>query len=351
VVFTATPLVLTQLADEFGITVGAVGLISTAQLGGFVVASWFAGRFLRPLRPLFISMCLIGIGSNLASSVAPNLASLCASSFVCGLTLGLAAWFGWQAAFGNPQRVGDVAVIGPIVGALGSPLVALLVDKVGIRAVYLLLAALMALPLLLSRQIDATSSVPRRAARRHPSTRAARAILVALGMITLSGSAVFVFAASIGQQRNGLSPFVVSLVYSANALAGIPAARWKGRRGPAGCWYLVISVLAFLVPAASSTLVYVVAIVAWGACFFMALPAAFWLLASRSNFPEERAGDAQAIMALGRVFGPLVGGAIVANGELVALGVVAGGVMAAASIVLLYVERERFAVRVNQLRA
>jgi predicted MFS family arabinose efflux permease len=344
-VFVATPLVLTPLADKFGVTVGAVGLISTAQLGGFVLSSWFAGRFLRPLRPLFITMCVIGTAANVAAAFAPNLPTLCAAVFACGLSLGLAAWFGWQAAFGNAERVGDVAVIGPLVGALGSPLVALFVDRLGLRAMYLLLAALLALPLLFSRQIDATADGPRRSTRRHPSTRAARAILIALGLITLSGSAVFVFAASIGQQRNGLSPFVVSLVYGANALAGIPTARWKGRRGPSGGWYLIISIFAFLVPAVSPTPVYVLAIIAWGACFFMGLPAAFSLLASRSNYPQERAGDAQAIMALGRVFGPLIGGAIVANEELVALGVVAGGTMALASIVLLYVERERFAVR------
>lgn len=340
-VFTATPLILSPLADEFGITVGAVGLISSAQLVGFVLASWFAGRFLRPLRRLFIAMCVLGLVANLASAVAPNLASLCGARFACGISLGLAAWFGWQAAFGSAERVGDVAVIGPIVGAAGSPLIAFVVDNIGVSAVYVMLAIFMALPLFFAGQVQLDSDAPRRTFRRHPSTRAAKVILLALGMITISGSAIFIFAASIGIERNGLSPFVVSLVYSANALAGIPTARWKGRRGPSGVWFLMISAFAFLIPASSSTAIYVLSIVGWGACFFMALPAAFALLAARSNYPAERAGDAQAIMALGRVFGPLLGGALVANGELVTLGIVGGGVMGAAAMLLLYVDRGR----------
>jgi hypothetical protein len=49
-------------------------------------------------------------------------------------------------------------------------------------------------------------------------------------------------------------------------------------------------------------------------------------------------------MALGRVFGPLVGGAIVTNGELIHLGIVSCATMVAASLLLLYVDRKRFIV-------
>ncbi len=86
------------------------------------------------------------------------------------------------------------------------------------------------------------------------------------------------------------------------------------------------------------------ALVGWGFVFFMGVPAAFTLLAERSNFPEERAGDAQAVMALGRVFGPILGGALIAAGSEVTLGVVAAAVMSLGSLLLLYVDRKRFVV-------
>jgi DHA1 family inner membrane transport protein len=85
--------------------------------------------------------------------------------------------------------------------------------------------------------------------------------------------------------------------------------------------------------------------VGWGFVFFMGVPAAFTLLAARSNFPEERAGDAQAVMALGRVFGPLLGGALYAAGSTGTLGIVAASVMAAGAGLLLYVDRQRFVVQ------
>ena len=197
-VFTATPLILRPLSVEYGITIGAVGLISTAQLAGFVLASWFAGRFLHPGRSLFVTLCIGGTAANLVSAFSPNLAVLCGARMVCGLTLGLAAWFGWHAAFCDEKRIGDLSVVGPIVGALGSPLIAVVVAQTNVRGVYLLLAGLTAFPLLLSHQVASSGSVSQRSTVRHRPTRAAVAILIALGMITLSGSAVFVFAAAIG---------------------------------------------------------------------------------------------------------------------------------------------------------
>ncbi len=83
--------------------------------------------------------------------------------------------------------------------------------------------------------------------------------------------------------------------------------------------------------------VYLVAMPLWGFAFWMGIPGAFSLLAERSAYPEERAGDAQSIMALGRVFGPLVGG-VLYEADPVALGVVAGGAMIAAAVFLLYIE-------------
>jgi DHA1 family inner membrane transport protein len=155
---------------------------------------------------------------------------------------------------------------------------------------------------------------------------------------------VFVYAAAIGVELDGLTPLTVSLLFSGNALAGIPSARWTGRRGPAGLWFVLTAVCALTIAVSRSGVLFGVAMVGWGFVFFMGVPAAFSLLAARSVFPEERAGDAQAVMALGRVFGPMLGGALDAAGSTTTLGVAAATVMAVGAALLLYVDRQRFVV-------
>jgi predicted MFS family arabinose efflux permease len=330
-VFTATPFFLSSVAEQYNVAIGTAGLTSTAQLGGFVVASWVGGRFLHPVRNIFVIGTLLGVFANLGSAAATTFELLTALRFVSGLSLGFAAWIAWQAAFGHPGRSGEVAVVGPLVGVVASPLIAIV------------LAFITALPLIFTRQVPRLDHLrPHRT--RHVATRAARAILFALTLLTLGGSSVFVYAAAIGEELDGLSPFTVSLLFSANALASIPSARWTGRRGPAGIWFLMTALCALTIALSRSGLLFAAAMVGWGFVFFMGVPAAFNLLAARSNFPEERAGDAQAVMALGRVFGPLVGGALYAAGSTSMLGIVAASVMAAGAGLLLYVDRQRFVV-------
>lgn len=343
-VFTATPFLLRPLADEFDVTVGAVGWISTAQLAGFVIASWTAGRFLRPVRWVFITLVLAGIASNLASAFAPGLGILAITRFGSGLSLGLAAWFAWQDAFGDAEKTRDVAVIGPLIGVALPPLITIFVDGIGYQWLFVAMAVLAAFPLAFVRQVPRIDRLrPHRT--RHAATRGARAMLIALALVTLAGSSVFVYAAAIGTNYNNWSPFVVSLFFSANAVAAIPAAKWTGRRGSAGMWFGLIAVLAFIMPTVHVPLVFAAALIIWGFFFFMGIPAAFGLLASRSQFPEERAGDAQAVMALGRVFGPLLGGVFIAVDQTTRMGLAAGAIMLCASALMLYVDRDRFAHR------
>ena len=342
-VFTATPFLLPAVSDDYDVAISTAGWMSTAQLAGFVVASWVGGRFLRPVRSVFVIGTLIGVIANLGSAAAPTFEVLAVMRFASGLSLGFAAWIAWQAAFGDTEKTGDVAVVGPIVGMVMSPLIAVLLESIGLRWLFIILAAITATPLIWMRQVPRIDRLrPHRT--RHTPTRAARAILVALAMITLGGSSVFVYGAAIGKDLDGLSALTVSLLFSANALAAIPSARWTGRRGPAGIWFLATALCALAMAASRSGVVFGVAIVGWGFVFFMGVPAAFTLLAERSNFPEERAGDAQAVMALGRVFGPIMGGTLLAAGSEVALGFVAAGVMSFGSFLLLYVDRKRFVV-------
>jgi DHA1 family inner membrane transport protein len=338
VVFVATPFLLSGIADERNISLGAVGWISTTQLAGFVLASWVGGKFLKPVRSVFITGSVLGATANLASAVAPSLLVLSGTRFVSGVSLGLAAWFGWQAAFGDAEKTGDVAVIGPLVGTVTAPGVSILIETVGVDWLFVVLAAVAASPLIFAHAVPTVDGLrPHRT--RHAATRAARLILVALGLVTLGGSSVFVYAAAIGANLNGLSPFYVSMLFSANALVGIPAAKWRGRRGPAGLWFLGTALMAILMASVRNDAVYSFGLVAWGFIFFMAIPAAFALLASRSAFPSERAGDAQAVMALGRVFGPLLGGALIASGSSVTLGFCAAGIISTAALMLLYADR------------
>lgn len=342
-IFVATPFLLPAVAEEFGVSVGAAGWISTTQLAGFVVSSWVAGRFLRPVRSVFVMIGVLGVVANLASALAPSLPVLATARFVSGVSLGLAAWFAWQDAFGDAAKTGDVAVIGPLTGVIVAPVIAVLLDTVGLDGAFLALAVVAALPLAFAGQI-ATADRLRPHRTRHRATRAARVILVALGLVTLGGSSIFVYGAAIGTGVNGMSVVAVSLVYSCNAIASIPAAKWPGRRGPAGAWFFGTATCALTIGVVQSAVVFSLALISWGFVFFMGIPAAFALLATRSNFPEERAGDAQAVMALGRVFGPLVGGALIAAGQVRTLGGVAAGIIVAGAILLLYVDRERFAV-------
>lgn len=342
-VFTATPFLLPAVSDKYDVAVSTAGWMSTAQLAGFVVASWIAGRFLRPVRSAFVVGMLIGVVANLASAAAPTFEVLALTRFVSGLSLGFAAWIAWQAAFGDIAKTGDVAVVGPISGVVMSPAIAILLESIGVRWLFVVLALITAMPLLWMRQLPRIDQV-RPTRTRHAPTRPARVILIGLGLLTLGGSSVFVYSAAIGRDLDGLSPLTISLLFSGNALAGIPSARWTGRRGPAGVWFLMTALCALVMAASRNPLVFGGALVGWGFVFFMGTPAAFNLLASRSNYPEERAGDAQAVMALGRVFGPIMGGALLAAGSASTLGVVAAAVMALGACLLLFVDRQRHAV-------
>jgi MFS transporter, DHA1 family, inner membrane transport protein len=348
-VFTATPFLLPVVSREFDVDISTVGWMSTAQLGGFVVASWVGGRFLRPVRSVFVIGTLIGVFANLASALAPTFPILAFTRFVSGLSLGLAAWIAWQAAFGDRSKTSDVAVVGPLVGMLVAPGIAAILQLTDLRWLFVILAVVTATPLTLLHQVPRHDRLrPHRT--RHSATRAARVILFALATITMGGSSVFVYAAAIGEELDGLSPLTVSLVFSGNALASIPAAKWTGRRGPAGMWFAATGLSALLIATSRSGLVFSIALVGWGFVFFMGISSAFALLAARSRFPEERAGDAQAVMALGRVFGPLLGGALLAAGSTGTLGLVAGGVICAGAGLLLYVDRARFIVTPAPIR-
>jgi predicted MFS family arabinose efflux permease len=69
-----------------------------------------------------------------------------------------------------------------------------------------------------------------------------------------------------------------------------------------------------------------------------AIPAVFRLLAERSLTPSERVGDAQAVMAVGRVVGPVVGGIALGTGHFTLLSIVGAVIMCLAAFTVTTVE-------------
>jgi DHA1 family inner membrane transport protein len=336
IVFSATPFLVRGVAVDQGVSVSTVGLISTAQLAGFGATTWVAGRFLRARRRMLVLAVVLGVIANLASGWAPWFSFLVATRVLSGVSLGLIAWIAWAEAFGDDQKVGDVAVIGPLVGTVGAPIIASVIDRSGPDALFYGLAALYLVPLFFIRTTHLDAAARPKQTRNRP-TKAAAAILVALGMITCGGSAVFVYAGVIGQDDVGLSALAVSLVFSANALASVPSARFRGRRRLPGFWMAMTGLMAVVVGVVHHPVAFWLALPMWGFSFWMGTPGAFSLLAKRSRFPQERAGDAQSIMAAGRVVGPLIGGSMYAiSAE--ALGLVGGGIMISAGLLMVYVE-------------
>jgi predicted MFS family arabinose efflux permease len=328
--FTSTPFLIPELADHYDLGLGAVSMVSVFQLGGFVVSTWGAGRWLKPEPRVFV-LGLVGSAiANAASATLPLFPLLVVLRLVSGLALGLIAWYGWLQGFGDDRRMVDVAVTGPIVGVFAAPLLSIIIDSGGIRSTFLFLAATSLVPLALGPG-SVPSEVPVRRSRHRPVT-SARILLICLGLFTVGGSSVFQYAVVLGTGAPGLSATAIALGFTGNALVGIPAARMRRRRGIPGPWMAATAVCAFVLATSSEPGLFLGAVIFWGFAFWMAVPGVFKVLARVSRYPEERAGDAQAVMAAGRAFGPFLGGVLIDGPGHTALGIIGGAVMLTAAL-------------------
>ncbi|MGH8946378.1 MAG: hypothetical protein ACRDVL_09520 [Acidimicrobiia bacterium] len=140
---------------------------------------------------------------------------------------------------------------------------------------------------------------------------------------------------------HGLTPLAVSWGLSLNALTGFLATRLRGTTRRAGLWMGFTALSALVLGIVGSPWVFFAVMVVWGFAFWMAIPAVFTLLAEKSLIPSERIGDAQAMMALGRVFGPILGGVALGAGQFDRLSLVGGVVMTMAAAVVTMVARYR----------
>ena len=334
--FVATPLVLSPLADEFDVGTGTVALFSAAQLACFVAGSSLAGRITEPSRRLFVSALVVLSVVNVASAAAPALAVLIGLRSVAGLALGTLTWLAYSQVFGDADRTGDLTVVGPLAAVVASPVFGVVIDTVDVRAVFLVLAVLSLVPIARLPEIQVPPVTER--GDRNPAVRAALVVIAALSLATLGGSAVFVFIGALGQEQYGMSALTISLVFSANAAASIPSARYRGRRPFAGAFFFITAACALAIGFLDEPAWMWVILIMWGAAFWAATPGAYAILAARSRYPAERAGDAQAAMAAGRAVGPLLGGALVSAGSFETLSIVGAAMLAVAAATIVMVE-------------
>ncbi len=348
VVFSASPFLIDEVADHYRLGLSSAALISTAQLGGFGLASFGAGRILAGRRHVFLLAALVLVAANLVSALVPPFPVLIGLRVSAGLAMGVTSWMAWALVFGDEAETSEVSMVGPMVGIVAAPIIAPVVELGGISATYLMLSGWAVLPLaaawLLSMPeapsarvaastADGDGSSVRADKVRHRPVPAAFMILVGLALFSAGGSSVWMFTAVFGEER-GISVNVLAWAYSANAVAGVVSARWPRDRGPAGVWFGGTGALALLVCGYPNPTAQLVAMTLWGFFFWMGLPAAFSLLAARSRYPEERAGDAQAYLAAGRVLGPTIGGLTLDYGGATVLGFVAAALMISAGLML-----------------
>jgi len=335
--FSATPFLLPDVADRLSADIGSTGLLSTAQVGSFALASFFAGRFFRPRRRLHYGSLLLVAGSTFGSALAPGFGVLLATRILAGLGLGTITWIAWADATRFPRGLGDVAAVAPLTATIASPLIGWLTENGGYPLVFtalgVLAVAALALPV-------GFGDLPR-VGRNVSGSRSNRVLLGALLVLSVGGSSVFIFSAAAAQAIHGLTPITVSWALSLNAITGVVATRRRARGGTAGFWLLATAASALVIGLFGSSPVFFLAMALWGFGFWMAVPAVLRMLTDRSNYPGERMGDAQAAMATGRVFGPIVGGLALGAGQFARLSIVGSAVIVASVLVVVLVERYR----------
>lgn len=333
-VFAGTPFLLPSVSAELDVPIGLTGLLSTAQVGSFALAAFLAGRLFRPRRRLHYGGLVLVVITSLASALSTDFTVLLFTRLAAGLGLGTLTWIAWADATRFSRGLGDVAAVAPVTAALASPPIGWLIASGGYRWVYLAMGALALAALFLRVDFGDLPRIGRKVSKSHSN----RVLLGGLALVSVGGSAVFVFSGAIAAEVHGLSPVVLAWGLSLNAIAGVIATRLSARRGRAGIWMLGTMVSALAIGTLDNQLVFFLVMALWGFAFWMAIPAVFKLLAERSLTPSERVGDAQAVMAVGRVIGPVIGGIALGSGQFVRLSVSGAVVMGIAAIAITSVE-------------
>jgi predicted MFS family arabinose efflux permease len=336
--FAATPFLIPLVADRYAVSVGTAGLISAAQVSAFAITTFVAGRWWRPSRSKLLWATLIGCFFDIASALTDSFGLLLTLRLVAGAGGGVLTWLAWADAMRDAAALRNISAVGPITVLVGAPVLGLIGGAWGTAGLYWALALIL-LPVLFL--LPSFEPIERSERRRMSPSRSNVVLLVALGVLTMSGSALFIFTGAIAADGIGMGAVTVSLGFSINAGAGLLGARWRNRPQRAWPWMIGISLAASLLVAVQVEAVYFLAMMGWGFAFWMAVPRVLTAVAEWSLVPEERVGDAQSVMAVGRAVGPVVGAVLVGAGTFGPLGVFAGVGLATAAITVGAVEHYR----------
>ena len=324
---------------------GDAGLYSTVQVGAFAFTTVIVPRFLQPSARVF-RLALAGlVVANLASIVAPGYLALLGTRVVSGVAAGTITWLGWAAAMATRKSLSAMSAVGPVAALVAAPILGLLVS-LGDAAVFGAMAVAV-LPVLFLR-------LPRFGQRPTPrersGSRSNRVLLGALFLLTSAGAGLFVYLTVIAVERLAMTPFEASLGFSLNAAAGFAGARLSGRHRRPGVWLATAGPAALISVFGGSVFWFYAGLAWWGFAFWMGLPGVLEMLAARSLRPDERAGDAQGLMAFGRSVGPGVGGVFVDAGSFEGLALASGIGLTLSGVIVVGVQEGREALPPTDLR-
>lgn len=333
--YAATPFLIPVVAERYGVSEGAVGAVSVAQVGAFAAANFILPRLLKPNGRILKVAAVLLLVLNAGSVMANVFGVLVGVRLLAGFAAGAMTWITWTSAMQARTSMAAVASTGPVAVLVGAPVVALVADH-GDSAVYLLLAILTLPAVLLTAQVTGE----RRTRGFVSRSRSNRILLGALALTTLFGSALFINEMLVARDVHGLSSLAASMAFSLNAAGGLLGARFASRHRRPG-WMIASIGPAAVLTVIGPPVVFFLAMAWWGFAFWMAVPGVLQMLSDRSLSPSERAGDAQGLMAVGRTAGPVLGGAFVDVGSLVTLAVVSAVGLTASGAMVIGVQEGR----------
>jgi predicted MFS family arabinose efflux permease len=235
---------------------------------------------------------------------------------------------------GGPVRT--VAAAGPLAVFLATPLIGWITASGGTDAVFVFLAVI-SLP---SAILPAEFANYRHERSRLSPSRSNVILVIAMGLMTMSGSSLFIYAATVGETVGMTAPWL-SAAFSGNALVGFIAARLKRGSGSGGSWLFGTALCAAAVGFSDRTPFILIALIMWGFCFWMATPRILQSIAAWSLAPDERVGDTQSAMAAGRALGPAIGGALIGAGTFGAVTTFSVVGLIAAGLIVIAVHHQR----------
>lgn len=316
--FAATPWLISPIAERYGVSEGAVGLVSVAQVGAFAAANFVMPRLLRPSGGILRIAAAALVALNLLSMVPSAYGILVALRLMAGFAAGSMTWLAWTDAMQQRRSMSAVAAAGPLAMLAGAPIISV-VSTQGDRAVYLLLALVTVPAIVFFAPVGGEKRRPGSVS----GSRSNRVLMAAMWMLTFFGSALFINQALVARDIHGLTTLAASLAFSLNATGGLIGARLSSRHRHPG-WFLASAGAAAWLSVNGPTAFFFIGMAWWGFAFWMGVPGVMEMISARSLQPSERAGDTQGLMAVGRAFGPAMGGMFVDAGALITLSWITG---------------------------